>query len=378
MIRLTVTKQSKRSRARLGLLKTPHGVVQTPAMVPVATQAVIKTMTAEDVARTKTQLLIANTFHLHLKPGEQIVKKNGGLHTFMNWPKPLMTDSAGFQVFSLGFGRDLGLGKTVKWDGGERVNHGTQPNNITMTERGVWFRSPVDGRRLFIGPKESIKIQEALGADIILAFDECPPPVATKKYLIESVERTHRWAAACLKAHTSKQAIFGIVQGGKYEDLRRHSAEVIGAMPFDGFAIGGEFGTDKKTMSTMVGWVNDVLPTSKPRHLLGIGHPEDIPHIIKAGVDTFDCIAPTHYARHGTAFTSQGRLDLTKIRNLNDRKPIDPACRCETCQNYSRSYISHLFRAKEITAMRLVTFHNIWYFQTLVEHYRRLIGLGKL
>lgn len=378
MIRFTVTKQSKRSRARLGLLKTPHGVVRTPAMVPVATQAVIKTMTAEDVARTKTQLLIANTFHLHLKPGEQIVKKNGGLHTFMNWPKPLMTDSAGFQVFSLGFGRDLGLGKIVKWDGGKQVKHGAQPNNITMTERGVWFRSPADGRRLFIGPKESIKIQEALGADIILAFDECPPPVATKKYLTESVERTHRWAAACLKAHTSKQALFGIVQGGKYKDLRQHSAKVIGAMPFDGFAIGGEFGTDKKTMSTMVGWVNDVLPAEKPRHLLGIGHPEDIPHIIKAGVDTFDCIAPTHYARHGTAFTSQGRLDLTKIRFLNDRKPIDPTCRCETCQNYSRSYISHLFRAKEITAMRLVTFHNIWYFQTLVEHYRRLIGLGKL
>lgn len=378
MIRFSVTKQSTRSRARLGLLKTPHGVVQTPAMVPVATQAVIKTMTPDDVARTKTQLLIANTFHLHLKPGEQIVKKNGGLNKFMNWPKPLMTDSAGFQVFSLGFGRDLGLGKTVKWDGGKSVAHGAQPNAVTLTERGVWFRSPVDGRKLFIGPKESIKIQEALGADIILAFDECPPPVATRKYLAESVERTHRWAAACLKAHKSKQALFGIVQGGKYKDLRQHSAEVIGAMPFDGFAIGGEFGTDKKTMSTMVGWVNDILPTDKPRHLLGIGHPEDIPHIIKAGVDTFDCIAPTHYARHGTAFTSRGRIDVAKVGMLNDKKPLDPSCACETCKKYSRSYIAHLFRAKEMTGMRLVTFHNIWYFQTLVEQYRSLIKQGRL
>ncbi len=378
MIKFSITKRSTKSRARLGVLKTPHGVVQTPVMVPVATQGVIKTMTAEDVVATKTQLLISNTFHLHLKPGEAIVKKNGGLHKFMNWPKPIMTDSAGFQVFSLGFGRDLGLGKTVKWDGGKSVAHGKQPNNIKITEQGVWFRSPVDGRKLFIGPKESIKIQEQLGADIILAFDECPPPVATKEYLIESVERTHRWAAACLKAHRTKQALYGIVQGGNHKDLRQHSARVIGAMPFDGFAIGGEFGSDKSGMAKMVGWVNDILPEAKPRHLLGIGHPDDIPYIIKAGVDTFDCIAPTHYARHGTAFTSRGKLDVTKQVMLNDRKPIDPQCACMTCKNYSRSYIAHLFKAKEMTAMRLVTFHNIWYFQTLVEHYRKLITQGKL
>ncbi len=378
MIKFSITKRSATSRARLGLLKTPHGIVQTPAMVPVATQAVIKTLTAEDVARTKTQLLIANTFHLHLKPGEGIVKKHGGLHTFMNWPKPLMTDSAGFQVFSLGFGRDLGLGKMVKWDGGKSVAHGAQPNNIKITEAGVWFRSPVDGQKLFIGPKESIKIQEQLGADIILAFDECPPPVATKKYLSESVERTHRWAAVCLKTHRSKQALYGIVQGGNHKDLRQFSARIIGAMPFAGFAIGGEFGSDKADMSKMVGWVNDILPENKPRHLLGIGHPADIPHIIKAGVDTFDCIAPTHYARHGTAFTSRGKLDLTKPALLPDRRPIDPACPCETCRNYSRGYIAHLFKAKEMTAMRLVTFHNIWHFQTLVEYYRKRIKLGRL
>jgi queuine tRNA-ribosyltransferase len=298
---------------------------------------------------------------------------------FMQWPKPLMTDSGGFQVFSLGFGMDLGLGKMVKWDKGEQVTHGRQPVQVKIREHGVEFRSPLDGRKLFLGPKESIKIQEALGADIILAFDECPPPVATKEYVQHSVERTHRWALECLKVHKSKkQALYGIVQGGKYKDLRKHSAEVIGEMAFPGFAIGGEFGSDKKTMAKMVGEVNDVLPEHKPRHLLGIGHPEDIRHIIQAGVDTFDCIVPTHYARHGTAFTSQGRLDVMKTALLHDRKPLDPKCGCTVCHQFTRSYITHLFKAKEITGMALVTMHNLWYFNTLVENYRKLIKLGKI
>ena len=378
MINFSILKRSKRSKARLGLLKTSHGIVETPAIVPVATQGTIKTLTTDQVQASGTQLLIANTFHLHLKPGEAIVKKNGGLHTFMNWPKPIMTDSAGFQVFSLGFGRDLGLGKVVKWDGGESVAQGSQPQHIKITEQGVWFRSPVDGRKLFIGPKESIKIQEQLGADIILAFDECPPPVATKEYLVTSVERTHRWAAMCLKAHRSKQALYGIVQGGRYKDVRQHSATVIGGMNFDGFAIGGEFGTDKLSMAKMVGWVNDILPDAKPRHLLGIGHPEDIKHIIQSGVDTFDCIVPTHYARHGTAFTAAGRLDVKKMAMLNDRKPLDPKCGCTVCHSYTRSYIAHLFKAKEITGMVLVTMHNLWYFNQLVASYRQMIKQGKL
>lgn len=373
-----VLKQSRRSRARLGLLKTSHGVVETPSMVPVATQAVIKTLSIDQVAKTKTQLLICNTFHLHLKPGEEIVKRNGGLHRFMQWPKPLMTDSGGFQVFSLGFGMDLGLGKMVKRDVGERVTHGRQPLQVKIREHGVEFRSPLDGRKLFLGPKESIKIQTALGADIILSFDECPPPVATKEYIKHSLTRTHAWAIEGLKSHRSKQALYGIVQGGKHKDLRRESAEFIGGLPFPGFAIGGEFGNDKTTMAKMVGWVNDVLPVAKPRHLLGIGHPEDIRKIIQAGVDTFDCIVPTHYARHGTAFTSAGRVNLTKLPMLRDRKPLDPKCGCEVCHTYSRSYVAHLFRAKEITGMVLVTMHNLWYFNTLVEQYRKLIRQGKL
>lgn len=374
----SILKRSTRSRARLGILKTSHGWVETPAIVPVATQAVVKTLTVDQVLASGTQLLISNTFHLHLKPGEKIVKKAGGLHKFMHWPKPLMTDSAGFQVFSLGFGRDLGFGKTVKWDGGQKVEQGNQPQNLKITDQGVHFRSPIDGRPLFIGPKESITIQEALGADIILAFDECPPPVASKAYVQHSLTRTHAWAKECLQVHRTTQALYGIVQGGNFKDLRQRSAEFIGSLPFPGFAIGGEFGSDKFQMAKMVGWVNDSLPEGKPRHLLGIGHPEDIPHIIKAGVDTFDCIVPTHYARHGTAFISSGRLDVTKMVMLNDRKPLDPKCGCSVCKNYTRSYIAHLFKAKEITGMVLVTMHNLWYFNQLVAHYRQLIKQGKL
>lgn len=378
MIDFTVVKQSRKSRARLGLLKTPHGVITTPTLAPVATQAVVKTLTSEEVAATKTQLLISNTFHLHRTPGERIVRRAGGLHRFMRWPKPLMTDSAGFQVFSLGFGRDLGLGKIVRWDAGRAVQPGHQPQHLTITEAGVHFRSPDDGTAMFIGPRESIRIQEALGADIILAFDECPPPVASKAYVRQSLARTHRWADVCLRSHRTRQALYGIVQGGKYQDLRRASAEYLASRPFSGYAIGGEFGSDKATMARMIGWVTDSLPAGKPRHLLGIGHPDDIPRLIRAGVDTFDCIVPTHYARHGTAFTSGGRLDMTKRRWLSDRRPLDPRCACAVCAVYSRSYVTHLLRAREITALRLLTFHNLWYFNTLVEQYRTMIARGKM
>jgi tRNA-guanine transglycosylase len=377
VISFAIQKSSKRSRARLGILKTPHGEVETPTLVPVATQAVVKTLTSEQVVQTGTQLLIANTFHLHLKPGEKAVGRAGGLHNFMQWKRPLMTDSAGYQVFSLGFGMDLGSGKIGK--GGEkRVQQGEQPQHIRITERGVHFRSPVDGSKLFIGPKESMAIQEQLGADIMFAFDECPPPSASKAYMAASVERTHRWALQCIKMHKTRQALFGIVQGGKYKDLRRKSAEYIASLPFSGFGIGGEFGADKATMEKMVGWVTDVLPEKKPRHLLGIGHPEDIPRIIKAGVDTFDCIVPTHYARHGTAFIGTGRLDMTKTVMLSQNRPLDSACACAVCTTYTRAYISHLVRAKEITGLSLLTFHNLWYFNQLVAGYRKQIQQGKL
>ncbi|MBI5306719.1 tRNA guanosine(34) transglycosylase Tgt [Candidatus Wolfebacteria bacterium] len=384
-------KKSKKSRARLGILKTSHGEIETPAFVPVATQATIKTLTSEEAKAAKCQILICNTYHLHLKPGEKIVKAGGGLHKFMNWRAPLMTDSGGFQVFSLGFGRDFGVGKILKCNTNIRMHTNDtndtnkkiisidqQPKFLKITDSGVWFSSPIDGRKIFIGPKESMKIQESLGADIIFAFDECTPPLADYEYTKKSLEKTHKWALQSLKFKSKKQALFGIIQGGKYKDLRIESAKFIGSQPFDGFGIGGEFGDSKNDMVKMINWVNEKLPENKPRHLLGIGHPEDISKIIKSGIDTFDCIAPTHYARRGFAFTSFGKLDLSKSIFLKDRKLLDKKCDCEFCQNYTRSYICHLLKAKEITALRLLTFHNLYFFNSYVEKIRDEIKKGKI
>ncbi len=378
MIEFKILKKSKTSRARTGLLKTPHGVVETPCLVPVATQAVIKTLTSEEVKQTKSQILICNTYHLHLKPGEGIVQKSGGLHKFMNWQGALMTDSGGFQVFSLGFGKDFGTGKILKEKTDSEIKLGQQPKLLKITDRGVYFRSFLNGQKLFLGPEESIKIQEKLGADIIFAFDECTSPIADYKYTKKSSEKTHQWAKICLNIKKSKQALFGIVQGGKFKDLRIESARLISSLPFDGFGIGGEFGDEKKKMAQMLNWVIKELPEEKPRHLLGIGYLEDIPQIIKTGIDTFDCNVPTHYARRGIAFTSEGELDFGKIKFLQDKKPLDKKCSCFVCQNYKRNYISHLFRAKEITALKLLTFHNLYFFNTFVENLRERIKNGKI
>ena len=380
-MKFKIIKKSKKSRARLGIIKTSHGEVETPCLVPVATQAAIKTLTAEQVRETKSRILICNTFHLHLKPGETIVRSSGGLHKFMNWQAPLMTDSGGFQVFSLGFGKEFGTGKILKNNISGEIKAGQQSKLLKITKEGVYFTSFLDGKKLFLGPKESMKIQEALGADIIFAFDECTSPLANYDYTKKSLEKTHAWAIACLKAKTynlKPQSLFGIVQGGKFKDLRVQSAKFIGSLPFDGFGIGGEFGDDKNKMAQMLNWTIRELPQEKPRHLLGIGYLEDIPKIIKEGVDTFDCIVPTHYARRGYAFTSEGKLDLGKILYLKDRNPLDKKCDCFVCQSYSRSYISHLFRAKEITALSLLTFHNLYFFNTFIEKIREKIKVGKL
>jgi queuine tRNA-ribosyltransferase/7-cyano-7-deazaguanine tRNA-ribosyltransferase len=346
--------------------------------VPVATQAVVKTLNAEQVASTGAKLLIANTFHLHLKPGEQVVKAAGGVHRFANWPGAFMTDSGGFQVFSLGFGRDFNHGKIAREPARPSIAHGQQPKLLKITNTGVWFTSPVDGRKLFLGPKESIRIQEALGADIIFAFDECTSPLASEQYTRGSLERTHAWARECLRVKRSGQALYGIVQGGKFKRLRVQSAKDLATLPFDGYGIGGEFGSDKKTMVNMIGWVNKELPPEKPRHLLGIGFPDDIVPIVKAGVDTFDCIVPTNQARHGMAFVSSGKLDLTKQRYLKDKAPLDPHCACSTCQGYQRRYIAHLVRAHELTALSLLTIHNLTWFNTYVAEVRKRIKQGKL
>lgn len=384
MIKFSVTKKSTKSNARLGILKTPQGEIQTPAFVPVATQGVIKTLTSEEVIETNSQILIANTFHLHLKPGEKIVKENGGLHNFMNWQRPLMTDSGGFQVFSLGFGRDHGVGKILKEKIEATVVAGQQPTDIKITEDGVEFRSPLDGHNIFFDPATSIKIQQDIGADIIFAFDEATSPVANFSYTQQSLDRTHRWAKQSLIARTTDQALFGIVQGGKFDDLRQFSAKFISTLDFDGFGIGGEYGDDKNHMFKMLNDVNTILPSTKPRHLLGIGHLEDFIPAIQAGADTFDCIVPTHYARHGTAFITadnkQGweKIDLTKSEFLNDQLPLDSKIDNELSQTYRRSYLAHLLRAKEITALKVLTYHNLTFFNKYVENIRDQITHGKL
>lgn len=377
-MRFHISKKSKVSNARLGFIETSHGVVETPCLVPVATQAVVKTLSSEEAVETKSQLLIANTFHLHLKPGEKIVEKAGGLHTFMSWKRPLMTDSGGFQVFSLGFGKDFGVGKILKSKQESQIHHGNQPKSLFITRDGVYFRSPIDGKKLFLGPRESVKIQEALGADVIFAFDECTSPIADYEYTKKSLEKTHAWADICLKVKKGKQAMFGIVQGGKYKDLRQISAKFIAKLPFDGFGIGGEFGDNKKEMQKLLKWVLDELPEKKPRHLLGIGYLEDIEKIMKAGVDTFDCTVPTHYARRGIAFTSKGELNLKKTGFLKKNEPLDKNCVCKVCLMYTKSYICHLLKAGELTALRLLTFHNLFYFNTFVEELRLKIKKGEL
>lgn len=377
-MQFTILKKSSKSRARLGLLETSHGIVETPAFVPVATQGTVKALTSEEVLKTNSQLLIANTFHLHLRPGEKIVKSAGGLHKFMNWPKPLMTDSGGFQVFSLGFGKDFGQGKILKTEDRRQIDTGQQPKLLKISEDGVLFRSYIDGREVFLGPKESIKIQESIGADIIFAFDECTSPIASHEYTKKSLLKTHSWAELCLKIKKSQQAMYGIVQGGKFQDLRIESAKFIGKMDFDGFGIGGEFGDDKKEMGKMLGWVMEELPEAKPKHLLGIGYLEDMKIIAEAGIDTFDCITPTHYARRGVAFTAEGRIDISKSRFAQDKKPLDKKCSCYVCQSYTRSYIHHLLKAWEITPLELLTFHNMHYFNAYIAQIRNLIKQNKI
>ncbi len=376
-----ILKKSKTSRARLGFLETDHGVVETPCLVPVATQAVVKTLDSKEVEETKSQILISNTFHLHLKPGERIVERAGKIHKFMNWKKPLMTDSGGYQVFSLGFGTDFGLGSKIlkkEQARGELIKENAQPQKIKINYDGVTFRSPVNGEELFIGPKELIKIQEKLGADIIFAFDECTPPLADFKYVKKSLEKTHRWAEICLKTKKSEQALYGIVQGSRFKELRVESARFIGGLDFDGFGIGGEFGNDKKKMGEMIGWVVDELPEKKPRHLLGVGYLEDMELIIKAGADTFDCTVPTHYARRGIAFTSEGKLNLKQTKFLKKNEPLDKNCVCSVCLNYKKDYICHLIKAGEITGMKLLTCHNLWYFNSFVENIRDKIKKGEI
>ena len=378
MIEFSILKKSKKSQARLGILKTSQGEIETPAFVPVASQASVKTLTSDEAMRTGCQVLIANTFLLHDRPGERIVRRAGGLYNFMQWPRPLMTDSGGFQVFSLGFGKDLGIGKIAARDTAPRIKKGANPRAVKIADDGAYFKSPFDGKTIFLGPKESMKIQGDLGADIIFAFDECTPPGVDRAYMEQSLKRTHAWAKICLKEKNNNQALFGITQGSKFRDLREKSVKFINSLSFDGFGIGGDLGENKHTTEKILFWTIRHLNPQKPRHLLGIGRLENMPRIICRGVDLFDCTVPTHYARNGIAFTSAGKIDLQKFSLLKDKTPLDPKCPCEVCGTYSRSYLSHLIRAREITGMRHITFHNLFYFNAFVAKLREKIKAGKL
>jgi len=368
--------------ARVGRLLTPHGEAETPALVIVATQASVKGLTPEEVQATGTQIVLANTYHLYLRPGADLVARMGGLHRFMGWAGPLMTDSGGFQVFSLGFALEHGVGKIAKTFPGidvEAPAKGVKPGLVAIDDDGVTFTSHLDGSRHRFTPEKSIKVQEKLGADIIFAFDECTSPLHDFEYTRRALERTHRWALRCLAARTrSDQALFGIVQGGAYRELREASARFIGSLPFDGYGIGGSLGRSKAEMWQVVGWVVPLLPEGKPRHLLGIGEPEDLLEGIAWGIDLFDCVAPTRLGRHGAAYTRRGRLNLRAAGLREDPEPIEAGCDCYTCRRFSRAYLRHLFNAGEMLGPRLVTIHNIRFLQRLVEGARAALRAGAL
>lgn len=373
-MKFKILKKSKKSRARLGIIKTRNGVLHTPAFFPVATKAALKTLSSEEI---DSECVLCNTYHLMLRPGSNIISKMGGLHKFMNFKGVIATDSGGFQVFSLGKGLEHGVGKIAKIFPGDVVKRSHKPSLVKMREKGVYFKSHIDGTEWFLSPEKSIKIQQELGADIIFTLDECTSPLDSEEYTKRAMERTHRWAVRCLKTHTKKnQWLFGIIQGGEYKKLRLESAKVIGSLNFDGFGIGGSLGKTKKKMFDILDWTIPLLPEEKPRHLLGIGYIEDLEKSIIKGIDLFDCVYPTRIARHGSALTSSGILNMNKIEFLKDKEPLDKECNCSTCSNYTRSYITHLFRSKEITGMKLLTVHNLYFIKKHIEKIREKIKKG--
>jgi queuine tRNA-ribosyltransferase len=339
-------------QARTGIFHTPHGDIPTPIFAPVGTQATVKAVTPAQLDELDAKLILANTYHLHLRPGSELIARLGGLHSFMHWNKPILTDSGGFQVFS--------LNETRKVD-----------------EDGVTFKSHIDGSLQRLTPESAIQIQENLGADIIMAFDECAKP-DDLAYGQKAMHRTHQWAERCLKAKTRQdQALFGIVQGGIFPDLRRQSATTISQMGFPGNAIGGlSVGESKSDMYRTIEIVNEILPENKPRYLMGVGTPEDLIEGVRRGIDIFDCVLPTRLARHNTAMTLQGRLNLLNAIFSEDPGPIDPDCTCYTCENFSRSYLRHLIRCKEMLASTLLSIHNIHTLLQLVSNMRTSIQAG--
>lgn len=369
--------EKSEGKMRAGTIKTPHGDISTPAFITVGTAATVKALTPEQVRDAGAQAVLANTYHLHLRPGEKIVQKAGGLSKFMNWSGPTFTDSGGFQVFSLGEAFGKGVSKVASGDdsGDSRKISTNHARKAKITEDGVEFYSHIDGSKLSLSPEKSMQIQHALGADIIFAFDECTSPHAPKSYQREALERTHRWAERSLVEHKNLQsaqdnyqALYGVVQGGRFEDLRRSSARTLAELDFDGFGIGGSFNRDD--IATAVGWVCDELPDDKPRHLLGMGEPIDLFNGIEAGIDTFDCVSPTRIARNGSVYTRSGRINIKTAKYGEQFGPIEKDCSCYTCQNFTVAYLSHLVRSDEMLAATLLSIHNLHFLIHLVENIR--------
>ena len=354
LVRYELLKTDPDSQARRGRLHTPHGVVETPVFMPVGTVGSVKALGPDDLAKDDVRIILGNTYHLYLRPGHELVHEMGGLHRFISWPNAMLTDSGGFQVFSLAERRKI-------------------------TEEGVTFSSHLNGSKHLFTPEKVIGIEEALGADIIMAFDECPPAKSERAYFEQSLARTTRWLKRCNEAwRRERSSLFGIVQGGLYEDLRQRHVEEVCAFDLPGFALGGySVGEEPEAMHAGVAFSAPLLPADKPRYLMGVGTPIDLVTCTLAGIDMFDCVLPTRTARNGLLYTSQGKVVIRNAQYARDRGPADPNCSCYTCRNFTRAYLRHLFAAKEILAMRLNSIHNVHFFVTLMAEVRRALDEGR-
>ena len=377
-----INKISRLSRARTGTITTPHGVVKTPAFIFCGTKAALKSYSTEEAKKNKTQIILSNTYHLMLQPGSKIISKHGGLHKFMNWSGPMLTDSGGFQIFSLGQGS---VADEIKGRGVPSIKN---KSLLKVSEEGALFKSYTDGKNNLLTPEKSIEIQRDIGADLILVFDECTPFHVDKSYTALSMHRSHRWSLRSINSFERKnlyssrhgsagiQALYGIIQGGIYDDLRDESIEFNLNSNFFGLAIGGSLGSSKEEMYKVVKYTSSKLKKNHPVHLLGIGDPLDIWNLVKCGIDTFDCVSPTRLARHGAALikSRKGRINLKNTEFKNKIEPIDKYCKCSTCCNYSVSYLHHLLKSEELLGLNLITGHNIYFMNSLMEYIRDSIN----
>lgn len=370
MFEFKLIAEDKKTRARSGIFKTPHGNIETPIFMPVGTLATVKSLSPEEIKAAGAQIILANTYHLYLRPGHETIKKMGGLHRWMNWKGPILTDSGGYQVFSLGAGK----------------KHASPKSMVKIREDGVEFRSHLDGSKHFLTPEKVMEIEQALGADIIMAFDECAPHDSGKVYAREAMERTHQWLTRCMKKHAllqkktgnPKQALFPIIQGVLYEDLRVESAKFCAKADLPGVAIGGlSVGESREDMYRILDVLEPHYPSKKPRYLMGVGTPKDIFEAVERGIDMFDCVHATRLARHANYYDDRGRQHIKNSKYKTDRSPLQKGCTCYTCKNFSRSYIRHLMMEEEMLGSRLLTIHNLHFLLNLMEEIRKSIRAQK-